>query len=160
MNCNPQGYQPIPGAVLTAPYLQVPQSVLNAVSAQVINDAAGSASNITEAAMDSPYVNPAIAVLPGSSYPTLPLPTTQTMPQIVQQAQNNIRANGGTLPDTSLFSPQSLLRPLPQIVPTPIGDIPPACNSFAGWVSANPMLAVGVLAIGYFLLSGKKGGQS
>lgn len=61
-------------------------------------------------------------------------------------------------PRTSqVLSPQSLLRPLPQIVPQPSmnrSDVP-SCGGVTGWVNGNPMMA-GLALVGlYFLMRGR-----
>lgn len=51
---------------------------------------------------------------------------------------------------------QALLRPLPQIVPSPSAEpVAKVCDSFTSWVATNPLLAVAGLAVIYFGLRGK-----
>lgn len=88
--------------------------------------------------------------------PTMPHATTQSLPDMMRSARIQKFGMGGLVPDTSLFSPTSLLKPLPQIVPTVSPDIADqVCDSFPAWVAANPLLAIGGLVAAYFLIKGK-----
>lgn len=60
-------------------------------------------------------------------------------------------------PASKSLSPQTLLRPLPQIVPTPQKELPTQmCGGFTGWVGSNPLLAAAVLVGVYFVMKGGK----
>jgi hypothetical protein len=51
------------------------------------------------------------------------------------------------------LSPQSILRPLPQIVPSPTPEKPQVmCGGFTGWVNGNPVMAVAALVGLYFMV--------
>lgn len=80
----------------------------------------------------------------------MPVPTTMTMPGMVDTANLTSENPKPTL------TPQDLLHPLPSIVdnqPTSVAQ----CNSFSQWVDQNPMLAGGLLLGLAFVVFGRRG---
>jgi hypothetical protein len=85
-------------------------------------------------------------------YAPLPKATTQTTPSITQTALN---AYGASQPASKAINPRSLVPTLPSIVAAPMQEPQvQACDSLAGWVGQNPLLAVGALVGLYFLVKG------
>lgn len=75
----------------------------------------------------------------------LPHATTQPMPSVVSQG----------VPNNQLFSPTSLLNPMPQIVAGPKAA-PSPCSGLTQWVNDNPVMAAGLLLAG-LLFAMRKG---
>lgn len=83
--------------------------------------------------------------IPAAAPSPLPQATIQPLPTVTTRAPKD-------------FSPSGLLNPLPQIVAGPKAAPMPVCNPFNQWVNDNPLLAAGVLALGFmWAMSGKKG---
>lgn len=57
-------------------------------------------------------------------------------------------------PASRALSPQTLLKPLPQIVSQPSEPPVQMCGGFTGWVGGNPVLAAAVLVGLYFAVRG------
>jgi hypothetical protein len=76
----------------------------------------------------------------------MPHATLATLPTIITPTN-----------DTRLFSPNSLLNPLPQIVPGPTSSPEQTCNPLTQWVSDNPLLAaIGLGALAFWALGSKR----
>lgn len=85
---------------------------------------------------------------------TPPIYVPAVMPQATTTGPPSITGNAIT--DQGSISPMSLLRPLPQIVPSaPAPQAGAVCDAFTAWVSTNPIFAVGLLVAGYFFLTRK-----
>ncbi len=95
---------------------------------------------------------PAKNSVPQITAPLLPQATIQNLPSIVGQAN----ASGPPVANNQIFSPSSLLNPLPQIVAGPKASPQPQCNPITQWVNDNPMFAAGVLALGLMFALKKK----
>lgn len=93
------------------------------------------------------YCNAAPAIGPSTSPVYLPSATSSSPASIVAAA---------TMP-TGNIPPQSLLQPLPQMVPNPpLASMPSVCDAFSVWVSQNPLLACCILGASYLLLTHHK----
>lgn len=87
---------------------------------------------------------------PASSSTPMPSATTATMPSITNTA--------AVVAPVQVITPLGMQQRMPQIVNSqPAVMVAPCSDSFAQWVSDNPMLAVGALAGLAFLMLGKKG---
>lgn len=102
----------------------------------------------------------AMTAAQGGPVPTTAVPPIATvtpntvMPSIVGQAN----ASSSSPTNSSVLTPTDLLNPLPQIVPgpTPDNDLN-VCSPLTQWVASNPLLAAGLLAIGFiFAMKGKR----
>lgn len=103
----------------------------------------GSVLNPMGSAQTGPQCFSGQNILPTPAPEPMPKATIQPLPQVITPA-----AGGRS------FSPTGLLNPLPQIVAGPKAAPAPTCNPISQWVNENPLLAVGVLVLGFFV--GKK----
>jgi hypothetical protein len=95
------------------------------------------------------YCQAAPAMIPTATPIYVPLPSaTTTAPASIVAA--------ATLP-TGNIPPQTLLQPLPQIVPQAQSPVAPqVCDTFSSWVSQNPLWACIGLGIAYLALTHHK----
>jgi hypothetical protein len=80
----------------------------------------------------------------------LPMATVQPLPTVVNAAPTPVA-------DNQIFSPTSLLNPMPQIVAGPKAAPAPTCDPISAWVNDNPLLAAAILAAGFIAVMSKKG---
>lgn len=97
------------------------------------------------------------------AYPMAPAPTpiyVPSNPALMPSATNTCPPSITGVASTgnpNCLSPTTLLQPLPQIVPPPpIQQTTQICSTFTAWVSTNPILAVGLLVVGYFIMTDHK----
>ena len=109
--------------------------------------------------MDQMIANGYCRLLPRRSQP----PPLSTFPQIHNSSPrpqppaphpSPVRHTQG---NPNCLSAQTLLRPLPQIVPQTPPAPPQVCDTFTAWVATNPFIAGALLVAGYFLMTSHKG---
>lgn len=80
---------------------------------------------------------------------------TPAPPPFQAPPTNYPKVNPTLPPASKALSPQTLLKPLPQIVSPPRNELPTQmCSGFTGWVGSNPLLAAAALVGLYFAMKG------
>lgn len=95
----------------------------------------------------APTIPTATPIYIPSNPQLLPQATTTCPPSITSAAYQG---------NPNCLSAQTLLRPLPQIVPQTPPAPPQVCDTFTSWVATNPFIAGALLVAGYFLMTSHK----